>query len=149
MEGSYRGPIVESEARRLARERERYRRAWSRFHRSEWVPKAMVASFGVLALAIPAAGLLAAPNLLLLVGALCAPITVLAPLAFFTIIVAVARRNLLRCPRCGELFSLKFRWRDLYIGTGGDQCRHCDLPRGYLPTAEDLDEDELTPSRLG
>ena len=119
MEGSYREQIVESESRRLDRARQRYQQRW-KLIAARW--------FVFIPFLVAASAMMA-----------------LVQYSWFfalAMVVPVSAYNwwyrTLKCPHCGGG----------YLGMASnphDTCASCGIEWGYLPTAEDLNDDEPGP----
>ncbi len=126
MEGSFRQQIVESEGKRLARERRRYARAWWSRQKRWAILANLIASTSVFVAGL-VAGLLNPSGMIWCFGSGLAGMLTIAGLRPFAD----------RCPWCRQVFS---RHRD-GLNQLADTCAHCDVPFGYLPTAADLDDE--------
>jgi hypothetical protein len=145
--GSYREQIVESDAKRLARERKRYARAWRCVRLVKILGSAgcigPIILFGCF-------GLAATVSTVLAVVAACGVLLI----PFVAPLVAEVLAKRLRCPGCDSPFLYPL-YEDtsvnplnplVFLSIGfGRACRECRLPFGYLPTAADLKDDEPSP----
>jgi hypothetical protein len=119
MAGSYRESSRETDALRLAQERERFATFWREV---AWLDRRIRVEGAIAAVAILARCYAPMPSVFLWLATV-GVLTVAAGLAY----VHQRRLRRLRCPRCGEL----------YFGAVTNQaaakmCAHCRLPRGEL-----------------
>ena len=128
MPGSYRGRIVESEARRLARERRRYTRRWKLRRAARFVlGGGLVFWLGTLVVSV-----LTGAQAVYGVGIIGFGAAAVAVWIFATVVKVDS------CPRCGG--QLVEPWHEQ-----GARCATCGVSVGSLPTAEDLNDDAPRP----